>query len=132
MNIVILGSGRVGSRLASLLDAEGHKVTVVDGDPGAFDRLPAGFRGATIAGDGTDDAVLSAAGLREADVFIAVTQNDNRNLMAAQIAKHLFSVQKIVCRVYDPVRQEIFRDLGLRTFSPTTVLTDMIHETIRS
>jgi trk system potassium uptake protein TrkA len=130
MHIVIMGAGRVGSRLATIMDTEGHRVTVVDRDPDAFTRLPQSFKGVTILGDGTDEDVLRQAGLGEADVFVAVTQSDNRNLLAAQIAKHLFRVDKILCRVYDPMRQEIFKELGIRTFSPTTLLTQMIHDTI--
>jgi len=130
MHIVIMGAGRVGSRLATIMDTEGHRVTVVDRDPDAFARLPQSFKGVTILGDGADEDVLRQAGLGEADVFVAVTQSDNRNLLAAQIAKHLFRADKILCRVYDPMRQEIFKELGIRTFSPTTLLTQMIHDAI--
>ncbi len=127
-----MGCGRVGSRLATIMDAEGHRLTVVDVNPNAFPRLPHSYQGATIVGDATDEDVLREAGADEADVFVAVTQGDNRNIMASQIARHLFQVDKVVCRIYDPIRQEIFRDLGLRTFSPTTVLTQMIHDTIEN
>lgn len=125
-----MGCGRVGARLATILDAEGHHVAVIDRDPNAFTRLPQTFRGTTILGDGMDEEVLREAGLEGADVFVAVTQGDNRNLMASQMAQHFFRVDKIVCRVYDPIRQEIFRDLGIKTYSPTTLLTQLIHDTI--
>ena len=130
MLVVIMGCGRVGARLAAMMDSEGHEVTVLDIDPGSFSRLPATFRGAQVVGDATDEAVLRSAGTQNAEVFVAVTQGDNRNVLASQIAKKLFNVPRVVTRIYDPIRQEIFRDLGLETFSPTTVLTRMIHEAI--
>ncbi|MCH8190403.1 MAG: TrkA family potassium uptake protein [Chloroflexi bacterium] len=130
MNVVIMGCGRVGSRLATIMDAEGHRLTVVDVNPAAFSRLSSSYGGETVVGDATDEDVQREAGVVDADVFVAVTQGDNRNIMASQVAKHLFQVDKVVCRIYDPIRQEVFRDLGLRTFSPTTVLTQMIHDTI--
>lgn len=130
MHVVIMGCGRVGSRLATIMDTEGHRVTVVDVAAQAFARLPQTFTGTTILGDGTDEDVQREAGVPGSDVFVAVTQGDNRNIMASQIAKRIFEVEKVVCRIYDPLRQEVFRDLGLQTFSPTTVLTKLIHETI--
>jgi len=130
MRVVIMGCGRVGSRLATMMDSEGHDVTVLDTRPEAFLRLTSGFRGNQMLGDGSDEEMLRAAGTPEADVFVAVTQGDNRNIMASQIAKHILNVPRVVTRIYDPLRQEIFRDLGLETYSPTTVLTRMIHESI--
>ena len=130
MRVVIMGCGRVGSRLASIMDTEGHHVTVIDRLPDALARLPATYNGGAVVGDGTDEEVQREAGVPEADVFVAVTQGDNRNVMASQLAKCVFNVDKAICRIYDPIRQEIFRDLGLLTFSPTTVLTGLIHDTI--
>ena len=85
---------------------------------------------APVVGDATDDTVLRNAGVENADVFVALTQGDNRNIMASQIAKVVFHVPRVLTRIYDPIRQEIFRELGLETYSPTTVLTRMIHESI--
>ena len=127
MNVVIMGCGRVGAALAKLLDDEGHHVTILDVDSYAFRRLPAGFRGTALVGNGTDHEVLVRAGIAEADVFVAATQGDNRNVMAAQIAKHIFGVKRAVSRIYDPIREEMYRQLGLETFSPTIVGARHMH-----
>ncbi len=130
MKIVIMGCGRVGSTVATRLDAEGHDVTIVDLETQAFRRLPDSFSGERFAGSGVDDRVLIAAGIREADAFIALTQGDNRNLFASQLAKHLFRVETVVTRVYDPLRAELFADLGLRTFSPTRISADLAYDSL--
>ena len=128
MNVVIMGCGRVGAKLASLLDAEGHKVTVLDVDAYSFRRLPPSFGGTALVGDGTDEEMLKKAGIEEADTFVALTQGDNRNVMAAQIAKQTFNISKSVCRIYDPMRKDIYEALGLETISPTTVFAQMLKE----
>jgi len=128
MNVVIMGCGRVGAQLASLLDAEGHKVTVLDVDAYSFRRLPPSFGGTALVGDGTDEEMLKKAGIEEADAFVALTQGDNRNVMAAQIAKKTFNTAKVVCRIYDPMRKDIYEALGLETISPTTVFAQMLKE----
>jgi len=127
MNIVILGCGRVGSTLASMLSQQGHDVTVIDQDGDAFRRLDeTTFQGQTVVGDGTDVDVLRRAGLDSADAFVAVTNGDNRNIMAAQIAQHIFQTTSVVCRIYDQKREEIYRKLGLVSVSPTTLGAQMI------
>ncbi len=128
MNVVIMGCGRVGAQLASLLDAEGHKVTVLDVDAYSFRRLPPSFGGTALVGDGTDEEMLKKAGIEEADAFVALTQGDNRNVMAAQIAKKAFNISKVVCRIYDPMRKDIYEALGLETISPTTIFAQMLKE----
>jgi len=128
MNVVIMGCGRVGAQLANLLDTEGHKVTVLDVDAYSFRRLPSGFGGTALVGDGTDEEMLKKAGIEEADAFVAVTQGDNRNVMAAQIAKRVFSIPKVVCRIYDPLRKDIYESLGLEAISPTTVFAQLLKE----
>ena len=128
MKVVIMGCGRVGARLAMLLDAEGHLVTVLDTDTYSFRRLPPIFSGTALVGDGTDEESLRKAGIEEADAFVAVTQGDNRNIMAAQIAKHIFNVTKIICRIYDPLRRELYNTLGIEAFSPTTIFAQMLKE----
>ncbi len=128
MKVVIMGCGRVGSRLAATLDREGHSVSVIDTSQAAFSRLPASFGGATILGTGIDEDVLRSAGIEDADAFVATTQGDNRNIMASQVAKEVFGVSEVVTRVYDPVREEIFRDLGLRTVCPTKLIGGLIHD----
>lgn len=125
MKVVIMGCGRAGSTVAARLDATGHEVSIIDLDARAFRRLPPDFGGARIEGSGTDDRLLVAAGVREADAFLAVTQGDNRNLLASQMAKHLFGVGTVVARVYDPLRAELFGRLGLRAFSPTRISADL-------
>ena len=130
MNIVIMGCGRVGAQLAAMLDEEGHKVTILDRDAYSFRRLPANFRGTALVGDGTDEDILIRAGIEEAHAFVAVTQGDNRNVMASQIAKHIFNVPKVACRVYDPLREEMYHALGLETISPTTVGSKLLKDLI--
>lgn len=123
-----MGCGRVGSRLATLLDAQGYTVTILDINENQFKRLPASFNGRALVGDGLDEEVLKRVGIEDADAFVAVTQGDNRNAMAAQICQQIFQVPRVICRFYDPLRQEIYSDLGLETFSPTTIISDMLKE----
>lgn len=126
MNVVIMGCGRVGARVAGLLDHTGNTVTVIDTDSRSFRRLPAGFGGETIIGTGIDEDVLRQAGIEEADAFIAVTNGDNRNIMASQVARLVFNVREVVCRIYDPVREDTYRRLGLTTVCPTTTISAII------
>ncbi len=128
--VVIMGCGRVGGRLASLLDAAGHSVTILDVDAYSFRRLLPDFKGKALVGNGVDVESLKKAGIQEAEVFVAVTQGDNRNIMAAQIAKHIFNVPRVMCRIYDPLRQEIFQTLGLETISPTTIFADILKKQV--
>ena len=129
MNTLILGCGRVGARLAVILSKE-HHVTVLDWNPAAFDRLPQHFSGRTLIGNGIDIDVLRNAHIEEADVFLALTNGDNRNLMAAQVAQHL-GVPKVIVRVYDPVRCEIFSQQGLITVSPTITGTEHLLQVLQ-
>jgi len=124
--IVIMGCGRVGGKLASLFDAAGHKVTVLDLDAYSFRRLPPTFSGTALIGNGTDEEMLRKAGIEGANAFIALTQGDNRNVMAAQIAKHIFKVPRVICRIYDPLRKDIYEQLGLESISPTEVFADLL------
>ena len=132
MEAVIMGCGRVGARLAGLLDADGHSVTILDTDTYSFRRLPPTFKGDALVGNGLDQEVLKRAGIEEADAFVATTQGDNRNIMAAQIAKHIFNVPKVVSRIYDPLRQELYGTLGLETISPTTIFAQILREKLES
>jgi trk system potassium uptake protein TrkA len=130
--VIIMGCGRVGARLANLLAAEGNEVLVLDIDQRAFNRLGPDFPGRQMLGTGIDIDVLRRAGIERADAFAAVTQGDNRNIMASQIAKHIFKVPKVVTRIYDPIRQETYNALGLETISPTVIgasaLLDALHD----
>lgn len=121
MHVVIVGCGRVGATLATMLDRGGHSVAIVDQNSQAFSRLPDEFGGQTVVGTGIDEDVLRRAGVEHAAAFAAVMTADNRNIMAAQVAKHVFHVAKVVCRIYDPLREETYRDLGLETICPTTI-----------
>ena len=137
MKVVIMGCGRVGAWLARLLDADGHQITILDNDPYSFRRLnfprqPSEFKGTALVGNGTDQEALKRAGIKEADVFFALTQGDNRNVMACQIAKHIFNVPRVICRIYDPLRQEMYSDLGLEAISPTVVFAQMLKEKLES
>jgi trk system potassium uptake protein TrkA len=125
-----MGWGRVGARLANLLMDAGHEVTVIDINPAAFSRLGSEFRGTTIVGNGIDMDVLRRAEIERADAFAAVTQGDNRNIMASQIAKHIFGVPKVVTRIYDPIRTDTFVALGLEASSPTVVGAAIFFEMI--
>jgi trk system potassium uptake protein TrkA len=128
VNVVIMGCGRVGARVAILLDHAGHRVAMVDVDSRAFRRLPADFKGETVIGTGIDEDVLRQAGIEEADAFVAVTNGDNRNIMAAQVARHVFDVPEVICRIYDPVREDSYRRLGLTTVCPTTTIAAQVLE----
>lgn len=130
MKVIIMGCGRVGAELAATLDREGHEVTVLDINPDSFRRLPASFKGQRVVGNGIDQDVLRRIGIEQADVFVSVTQGDNRNVMAAQMAKHLFGVPRAVSRIYDPIREEIYHELGLETISPTKVGARLLKEAL--
>ncbi|MCA1670131.1 MAG: TrkA family potassium uptake protein [Thermomicrobia bacterium] len=129
-DIVILGCGRVGSRLATTLADDGFDVTVIDTDGYAFRRLPASFRGRTILGTGIDEDVLRRAGIESAQTFIAVTNNDNPNIMAAQIAQSVFHVPEVLARVYDVERANVYAQLGLKTICPTATIARMFREQV--
>ena len=128
MKIVIMGCGRVGSRLAGMLTDDGHSVTILDTDAHSFQRFLPGFKGTALVGNGTDEEALKRAGIEEADVFFALTGGDNRNIMAAQIARHILNVSRVICRIKDPLRQELYSTLGLETFTPTTLFAQMLKE----
>ena len=130
MRYLIVGCGRVGSTLAKLLDADNNEVIVVDEDPNAFKRLGQKFKGHVMVGTGIDYDVLKRAGAAQADGFIAVTNGDNRNVMAALIAQRMFHIKKIVARIYDPTRGMMYRELGIDTVCPTTTGAKMIRDVL--
>ena len=130
MRYLIVGCGRVGSALAKLLDADGHEVIVVDENAGAFKRLGQKFKGHVVVGTGIDYDVLKRAGATTADGFIAVTNGDNRNIMAALIAQRMFKIKHIVARIYDPPRGQMYRELGVQTVCPTTVGAKLIRDVL--
>lgn len=128
MKILVMGCGRVGAHLAALLETDGHEVTVLDIDPSSFGKLPHTFRGNALLGDGTDEDSLRRADIEKTDAFIALTAGDNTNIMASQIAKSVFKVSKVVCRVYDPTREELYRELGLDTICPTALIAETVRK----
>jgi len=128
VKIVIVGCGRVGSVLAEAFDAAGHAVTVIDLSTRAFDRLSGEFRGQAVRGDGTDEDTLRRAGADGADVFLALTEGDNRNVMAAQVAIENLGIEKVVAKINDPVRAAAYAELGITTICRTTMLSDAIQQ----
>ena len=133
MKVVIMGCGRVGSQLAKRLDEENHEVTILDLNEHQFQRfLPETFGGRKITGNGVDQDVLKRAGIEEADAFVALTQGDNRNITASQVAKHIFEVKRVVCRIKDPIREEMYNELGLRTISPTRTGMEQVWEELEA
>lgn len=130
MRVIIMGCGRRGSALAAMLDSEGHDVTVLDVDATAFSFLPDSFGGTEIVGNGTDEDSLRRAGIERADAFVSTTRGDNRNVMAAQMAKHIFNVPRVISLIHDPIREEMYRSLGLRTVSPTRIVARSLREAL--
>ena len=131
MKVIIIGCGRLGAHLARRLDHEGNDVVVIDRNAEAFSRLGSEFRGRMVFGTGIDEDILRRAGIENADAFIAVTNGDNTNAMASEIAKLVFHVPRVVARLYDPVREDTFHALGLmETVCPTVIGSDKIHELI--
>jgi len=130
MNVMIIGCGRVGSQLALLLSQEGHNVTIIDKEPDAFKRLGGTFNGITATGTGFDENLLKELKIDRQDAFVSVTSGDNTNLMASQIAKKMFKVPRVIARVYDPKRAELYRKFGLDTISGTVLVAAMIRDKI--
>jgi len=126
VKFVIVGCGRVGAALAESFDAGGHEVVILDLTTRAFDRLSDEFKGQALRGDGTDEDVLRRAGAEGADVFLALTEGDNRNVMAAQVAVEKLSVGKVVAKINDPVRAAAYAELGIATVCRTTMQMDAI------
>jgi trk system potassium uptake protein TrkA len=120
MHVVIVGCGRVGSTLARQLVAQNHSVTVVDRKKSAFQRLGEGFTGRTLTGIGFDRDVLIEAGIQEAGAVAAVTNGDNSNILVARVARENFRIDKVVARIYDPKRAEVYQRLGIATVATVT------------
>lgn len=126
MHIIIGGCGRLGAEIAEQLSSDPDiDVIVVDNDPLAFDRLGSGFNGETVVGDCTDRDVLEQAGVGRADGLMAVTRSDNANLMAVEIATHLYDVERTIARLFNPEREEVYRKLGVRYVSSTGVIAKL-------
>ncbi|HJT64420.1 MAG TPA: TrkA family potassium uptake protein [Candidatus Limnocylindria bacterium] len=123
MRVIIIGCGRVGAATAVALDKRGDHVTVIDVDERAFARLPTDYSGVTMRGNGTDEDMLRSAEAEMADIVMALTEGDNRNAMAAQLAKHVFGVPRVIAKINDPLRATAYRTLGLETICRTNILS---------
>jgi trk system potassium uptake protein TrkA len=126
LKIVIVGCGRVGSTLAQNLDEDGHDVIIFDVKTAAFDRLPETFKGAAIRGDGTDEEVLRRAGAKGADIFLSLTEGDNRNIMAAQVATENLGIPRVIAKINDPVRAAAYAELGVVTVCRTNLMVHAV------
>lgn len=129
--IVVVGCGRLGSILANRLSSEGHSIVVIDQDEQHFSKLSTAFSGFRIVGDAVESAILKHAKTDQADCFFAVTDQDNINLMVAQIAKEIFQVPKVLARVYDPAREQSYQKLGITTISPTQLSAQAFLESLQ-
>ncbi len=132
LNVIILGCGRVGSTLARMMYRDGHNVTVIDLLNESFRRLGPKFKGQRVVGNGVDEDVLKRAGIETCDVFVSVTQGDNRNIMAAQIAKEVYQVKKVITRINDPIRADAYREMGIVTICGTTILSGVVRDFINT
>jgi trk system potassium uptake protein len=126
VHIVIMGCGRVGSTVAHILEEHGQSVAVIDQDPDAFRKLSAGFKGSKITGIGFDRDVLIEAGIEHADAFAAVSSGDNSNVIAARVVRESFGVDRVVARIYDPRRAEVYQRLGIPTVATVRWTADQM------
>jgi trk system potassium uptake protein TrkA len=125
---VIVGCGRVGSVLADAFDRAGHDVIIIDTSTSAFDRLPGSFGGSALRGDGTDEDTLRRAGAVSADLFFAMTEGDNRNVMAAQLAVEALDARKVIAKINDPLRAAAYADLGINTLCRTNLMATAVSD----
>ena len=123
---VIIGCGRLGANLANTLSEEGENVLILDKEKDSFRKLSSSFGGLAVEGDGTELDTLKAADVQHADTVIAVTNNDNVNIMIAQIAKECFSVKKVISRLFDPERECVYQELGIDTICPAVLSANEI------
>lgn len=130
MNIIVVGCRKVGSRLASLLDKEGHDVSVVDNDANSFDLLDKDFKGFKTPGVPIDQDVLRQAGIENCDALAAVSPDDNVNIMVSQLARGIFNVPTVLARIYDPQRKDVFSHFGLYTVCPTNLTVSAVKSAI--
>lgn len=127
MNILLVGCGKVGSRMANYLSRMGHDVSIVDRDPQRFDQLDDDFSGMTVAGIPIDQDVLSRAGILGCDALAALSDDDNVNIMVSQLAREIFHVPQVIARIYDPRREDVFSHFGLKTICPTNLTVEAVY-----
>lgn len=132
MNIIVVGCGRVGSHLATLLSEDGHSVSVIDRVADSFKNLGRDFNGRIVRGIGFDESVLIDAGIEEADVIAAVTSNDNANLMIAEVARRIYEVPHVISRLYEARREKTYTQLGIDFACGTTLVAEEIFSKIQS
>lgn len=132
MQIVIIGCGKVGAKFAHVLSAEGNEVVIVSNDSKAFKNLSPDFDGMTITGVPIDQDVLKMAGIETADALVAVTEDDNVNIMACQVAKEIFKVPKVIARIYNPAREHVFHEFGLETICPTDITVNVMRALVEA
>ena len=130
MKVIIMGCGRVGSQVSLLLARHGHEVIVIDHDANALTKLGTDFKGRVVRGIGFDRNILIEAGVETAEGFVAASSSDNANIVAARIARNIFHVPRVVARLYDPVRAEVYQRLGLTTISSTAWGAERIVEVV--
>lgn len=126
MNILVVGCGKVGSRLAQMLSDEGHDVSIVDNDEESFDRLEADFGGYKTVGVPIDQDVLRSAGIENCDAVVAVSPDDNVNIMVSEVARKSFNIKTVIARIYDIERGDVFSHFGLYTVCPTNLTVSSI------
>ena len=126
MKTVIVGCGRVGSVLADTFDRSGHQVIILDTSTTAFDRLPGTFQGDAIRGDGTDEDTLRRAGAESADLFMAMTEGDTRNVMSAQLAIEALGAKQVIAKINDPLRASAYAELGIATLCRTNLMASAV------
>lgn len=132
MRVLLMGCERIGIMLAEHLAREGHRVTVLDPNGSRFAALPEDVEIEAVVGSGTSEEDLRRAGIEQTEVFVALTDSDNSNALAAQMARHIFQVGKVLCLIQDPVRHELYRDLGVEAVCPTLVVFDMLRRSLRT
>lgn len=128
MYVVVVGCGQTGSALAVELSRAGHSVVALDTDQSKLDALPSGFTGFTVQGDAGDLAVLRKCRMEQADAAAVVTRDDNLNLMVAQICRSVFEVKLVLARCYDPVREDVYRELGVEAISPARLMVGALRD----
>lgn len=130
MNVIVVGCGRLGLRLAEVLDSWNHQVAVVEKQMELLNELPENFDGLKILGTPIDRDVLASAGCENADVLAAVTMDDNINIMVSQMAKEFFNVPRIYTRILDPTKEAVFHKMGMHTICPTSLAADTLFDII--
>ena len=128
MKIVIVGCGRVGASVAEAYDRTGHQVVILDIATSAFDRLPSTFGGVAVRGDGTDEDTLRRAGAESADLFMAMTEGDNRNVMSAQLATEALGARRVIAKINDPLRAAAYAELGIATLCRTNLMASAVSD----